>query len=86
MSGNTPQQLRLQWLALLVAFGCQFIGLAVAYVLSRSEGFSEGLARLAHSSVSYEGRLAVAFGMGLLIQAALSVTGYVLWPRRRGTP
>jgi len=86
MSENTPQQLRLQWLALGVAFGCHFTGLAVASVLSRSQAFSEAVARLAHSSVSYERRLAAAFGVGLLIQTGLSITGYVLWPRRRRTP
>ena len=58
MNKNTPQQLRLQWLALLLAFGCQFTGLAVAYALSRSAAFADTLSRSTHLSFGDNGRLA----------------------------
>jgi hypothetical protein len=72
-------------LALLLAFGCQFTGLAVAYALSRSAAFADTLSRSVHSGIGDNGRLAVAFGIGLAIQAVLSIGGYFLWLRRQAT-
>ena len=83
MSTSIQRKRGLQLLVIFFAFGCQFIGLVVAYVLLRSEWFYEALGRLSHSSVGPNARLALSFAIGLGIQAGLSTIAYLLWPRRR---
>lgn len=83
MNTITPRRLVLQWLALVLAFGGQFIGLALAYMLFRSDTFSETLGRFSRSNVGDNGWLAVSFAIGLAIQAVLSIITYLLWPRKQ---